>query len=355
MIGTKNKGWIGVDIGSHSVKLVQVERSGSRLQLVEGLVIRRRQAWDDSTSVSPPLVESGEELRAGLALGQGFTGSFAAAMLTMSLCDIRAITVPDGNVIDQRDLVAEELRSLGGINVDECEFDFWPIDLGDNNSASPENTLAASISRDWSQQVTKDLSDANLVGQVLDVLPLALARAIEIGAPGSTRRPVAAVDWGYRRATICIVVEGRPVFVRCLRDAGFAAVISAISKSLSVTSEEAQKLLSDHGLPPGPASEGDELQGVIAEVAAQPLLTFAEEVNRTVTFLRQQRRMLIPERIVLFGGGAASRNIAPFLAEKIDVPIVPWSLEGHVQPLRRTCPPLPVLGPAIALSALAWE
>ena len=355
MIGTKNKGWIGVDIGSHSVKLVQVERSGSRIHLSEALAIRRRQAWDDSNSATLPPAESGEEMRAGLALGQGFAGSAAAVMLTMGLCDIRALTVPDGNLIERRDLVAEELRSLAGDNAEECEFDFWPVDLGSDNPTSPENVLAVSISRDWSQQVAKDLSEAQLVGQVLDVLPLALARAVEIGAPGSSRRPVAAVDWGFRRATICIVVDGCPVFVRCLRDAGFATVISALSKSLSVTSEEAQKLLTDHGLPAGPVSEGDELQGVIAEVAAQPLLTFVEEVERTVAFLRQQRRTLVPEKVVLFGGGAAIRNVAPFLASKVDMPIVPWSLEGQLQTSSRTCPPLPLLGPAVALSALAWE
>lgn len=294
-------------------------------------------------------------MRAGLALGQGFAGSAAAVMLTMSLCDIRALAVAEGTMVERRDLVAQELTSLTGSTVEDREFDFWPVDLGSENQSSPENVLAVSISRDWSHQVAKDLSEAKLVGQVLDVLPLALARAIEIGAPGSSRRPIAAVDWGYRRATICIVLDGCPMFVRCLRDAGFAAVISALSKSLSVTGEEAQKLLTDHGLPAGPASENDELQAVIAEVAAQPLLSFAEEVDRTITFLRQQRRALVPEKVVLFGGGAAIRNIAPFLSEKVDIPIVPWSLEGHVQTSGRTCPPLPLLGPAVALSALAWE
>lgn len=352
MIGAKNKGWIGVDIGSHSVKLVQVERSGSRIQLSEGLVIRRREAWDDSTSVTSPLADSGEEMRAGLALGQAFSGTTAAAMLTMGLCDIRALNVPDGNSIERRDLVAEELTTLTGSSIEDREFDFWPIEVGGDGSASPENVLAVSISRDWSHQVAKDLSEAKLVGQVLDVLPLALARAVEIGAPGSSRRPIAAVDWGYRRATICIVLDGHPVFVRCLRDSGFAAVISALSKSLSITSEEAQKLLTDHGLPNGAESDGDELQAVIAEVAAQPLMNFAEEVERTVTFLRQQRRQLVPEKIVLFGGGAAVRNIAPFLSQKVEACFVPWSLEGQTS---SRAGPLPLLGPAVALSALAWE
>jgi Tfp pilus assembly PilM family ATPase len=249
--------------------------------------------------------------------------------------------------------VEHELGSLNGYAA--TEFDFWPIDLGNDKPASPENILAASISRDWAHQVTRDLSAAGLDGQVLDVLPLSLARAVELGDPKSSQVPVAAVDWGYRRATLCIVLNGRPLFVRCLRDAGFAAVISALCRSLAVSGEEAQKLLTDRGLPALSGVGNHELQEVIAEVAAQPLQVFAEELERTVTFLRQQRRALIPQKIVLFGGGAAIRNIGPFLADKLETPVAPWSLNGQPATSRPNQPPLPLLGSAVALSALAWE
>src|SRR4029079_15284477 len=95
-----------------------------------------------------------------------------------------------------------------------------------------------------------------------------------------------------------------------------------------LSSEEAQKLLTDRGLPSQIRDDTQELQEVIAEVAAQPLQVFAEELERTITFLRQQRgRALVPQKIVLFGGGAAIRNIGPYLTDKVDVAVAPWSLE----------------------------
>ena len=109
-----------------------------------------------------------------------------------------------------------------------------------------------------------------------------------------------------------------------------------------------------HGVPPGIVAEGDELQAVVAEVAALPLQAFADELNRTITLLQQQRRHLRPSRVVLFGGGEAVRNIGPFLTTKLELPVVPWSLPD-VLPTSARLPPLPVLGPAVALSALAWE
>ncbi len=355
MIGTSTKGWIGVDIGTHAVKLVQIERRGTRIHLSEAMVVRRREAWQDSGFVAPPPAESSEEMRAGLALGQGFTGRNAAVTLTMSLCDVRGVNVPEGSDAERREMVARELQALAGHTDESREFDFWPVDLGADQPTAPENVLAASISCDWAQRVAQDLTAAKLVGQTLDALPLVLARAIEIGAPGSSQVPVAAVDWGYRRATLCVVLNGRPMFVRCLRDSGFASVIATLGRSLSLTSEESQKLLTDHGLPSKTRDEMDDLQEVIAEVVAQPLQIFAEELERTMAFLHQQRRALVPQKIVLFGGGAAMRNIGPFLTDKVDVPIAPWNLEGQPQYGGRNRPPLPLLGSAVALSALAWE
>ena len=355
MIGTGNTGWIGVDIGTHTVKLAQVERRGGRVQVAEALVVRRREPWQDSGVSAPPVADSGEEMTAGLSLGSGFIGRKAAVSLTMTLCDVRALKVSEEPVDQWRESVQRELGIASGWGNEPREFDFWSIDFGNEKSASAENVIAASISQEWAQQVAKDLSAAKLTGQVLDVLPLSLARAIELAAPGSSNVPVAAVDWGYRRATFCVVLSGRPVFVRCLRDASFASVLAALCQSLSISNEEAQKLLTERGLPSPTSSGVDDLQEVIAEVAAQPLQIFAEELERTMTFLRQQRRALIPQKIVLFGGGAAIRNIGPHLSSKMETAVAPWTLDGTQQAVGRNQLPLALFGSAVALSALAWE
>jgi Tfp pilus assembly PilM family ATPase len=294
-------------------------------------------------------------MRAGLSLGVGFTGCRAAVSLTMSLCDVRGFNVPEGTDQERREWIAHEFDVVTGTSESEREFDFWPVELGSEKPSLPENVLAASISHEWASQVARDLSTAKLVGEAIDVLPMALARAVEMGDPGSSQVPVAAVDWGYRRATLSLVLNRRAVFVRCLRDSGFAPVISALCRELSLSHDEAQKLLVERGLPSKSYGDGDELQEVIAEVAAQPLQVFAEELDRTLVFLRQQRRAIIPQKIVLFGGGAAVRNIGPYLAEKLSLPVAPWSLEGTATRLDRNQPPLPILGSAVALSALAWE
>jgi Tfp pilus assembly PilM family ATPase len=211
-----------------------------------------------------------------------------------------------------------------------------------------------SLPHPWAQQLANDLVECRLSGEALDALPLALARAVAM-APGAAAETTAAIDWGCQRATFCVVHRGVAAFVRCLRDAGFAQVSSAVCSALSVSADEAQNLLVDHGLLlPGQGNAG-QLAPVIEEVTAGPRAAFVEEVQRTLVYLRQQRRALVPSRVLLFGAGAVVRNMAEYLSRKLEVPVSVWSLAGDVAPPQRERTiPAALLGPAIALSSLAW-
>jgi Tfp pilus assembly PilM family ATPase len=354
MISSRQPGWIGVDIGTHAVKVAQVERHHASVRLREALVIRRRTAWStENLQITP--TSSSEELTAALSLGAQFHGRQTALTLPMAVCDARGLQLEDRSDTDPWELVLKELEAAYPNAADLREFDFWPLQLPDDRGPASENTIVLSVPRSWTERVAEDLAEARLVGRVLDGLPLALARAVELRAPGSSQSPVAAVDWGCGRATLCAVFGGQPAFVRCLRDAGFDAVLQALCETLSVNRDEAQKLLTDHGLPDHDQTRCEELQEVIQEVIAEPLDRFLEEVRRTLAYLQQQRRSLMPQQLILFGGGASIRNIAKFVTEKLDLPAEPWDF-----PAKDTARPssrewsMPVLGPAIALSTLAW-
>jgi Tfp pilus assembly PilM family ATPase len=354
MITSRQRGWIGVDIGTHAVKVAQVERHQAGVRLRDAFVIRRRAAWQtDNLEVSP--ASSSDELTAALALGGDFNSRQTALSLPMAVCDARGLQISDRPETNPAELVRQELEAAFADASETREFDFWSLRLPDDSGPSKEDTIVFSVPRVWTERVAEDLAEAHLVGRVLDGLPFALTRAVELAAPGISRSPLAAVDWGCGRATLCVVFGGQPVFVRCLRDAGFEAVLQALCESLSVNRDEAQKLLTDHGLADRRQGRSEELQEVIEEVVAEPLGRFLEEVRRTLTFLQQQRRTLAPQKLVLFGGGASIRNVATFVAEKLDLPAEPWDLPSRETPPRCGSEwSMPVLGSAIALSTLAW-
>ena len=358
MTPARRKGWIGVDIGTRTVKLAQVERLGAELRLCEAVVIQRRVPIGANDGEEPLPVTSEDEIRTALSLGKRFSGRRAACILSMCSCDLRALDVPLGNEAQQRLEIAGQLNSMSTSGNSDREFDFWQTHVpGEEPQPDFENVAVLSVSQHWVAQVADDLSKVGLRCEALDGLPLALARAIQMTSASSSREPVAVVDWGFARATFCVVINGRPMFVRCLHGCGLSLVTQSLCDALGVSLDEAQRLLARHGLPDSPRSEGtrDELQVVTGDVATRPLGAIVHELNRTLSFLKGQRPALLPIRIWLFGGGATVKNITGFLGTRIGVPVDVWRLaNAGIQKQTATEYPSGILAPAIAASSLAW-
>ena len=62
MINSSRPGWIGIDIGTHSVKLAQAVREGGEVRLFRAAVIQRPADWsgDDHLAMEQPLASCAE-------------------------------------------------------------------------------------------------------------------------------------------------------------------------------------------------------------------------------------------------------------------------------------------------------
>ena len=357
MIWSRTRGWIGVDVGTHTVKLAQLEKRAGTVRLVDALVVRRSQAWQvgDAGSRAGPW-ESIREIRAGLALSKKFRGRDAAVSLPMAVCDVRECQVPtDSSEGPRWETVAQELKAAWGNTFDQRELEFWNADLPVGQPKSKETLFAFSIPGSWSTRVVKDMTQSGLDGLVLDGLPLALARAVQLGgdlAGGS----VLAVEWGCPRASLCGVFAGHPYYVRCLRGGGFDDVIQSLRVAMSLTTEEAEKLLTEHGLADCGLHPRSKMQAVIEDVITEPLEGFVHELKRTLAFLRQHRRGISHQKMILLGGGACLRNVAPFLTDKLVLPVEVWQPDvERMQHGSQPQLPIELFGPAMALSSLRWN
>ena len=272
----------------------------------------------------------------------------------MAVCEVRTCTVEGATDSERRAAVLQELDMIDPDSQETREFDHWSVESSGDKGTAVDNTIALSLAPSWASRVALDMRESGLTGHVLDGLPLAMARAIKLSVPNATN-PIAVVDWGHKRATLCSVKGGRPLFVRGLRDCGFQLLAGSLCKALAVTADEAQKLLRDHGLPNRTRGSVTDLQSVIEDVSREPLDCFVDELNRTTTFLAHQRRSLAPAKIVLLGGGAAVKNMASYLDERVELPVETWRLDTSptfAEEDRHV--PIEMFGPAIALSSLAW-
>lgn len=355
MVASARRGWIGVDIGTRSVKLVQLERAAAGVRLVEAMAIPRRTGPDGSSTAVGDIPGAREEIAVGLALGRRFSGRAAACTVSMRWCQARPLRIPAGDPAQQRTCVAQELSAICADWADGYEFDHWSTDPDDCDEAAPlRNVIAFSMLRRLATGVGEDLTRAGLHCHALDGLPLALTRMVRLAEAPEADRPVAAVDWGFSDATFCAISHGRPIFVRRLRACGFSAVLQSVATGLGLSVDEAELLLAGGSVRQS-GSVAVEFARLLPEISPRPLNTMIEELHRTLKFFQHQFGRGFPQRIWLFGAGAAWKEASGFLSSRINLPVEIWRPEAsRIQMPQNVALPGEILAPAIAMSSIAW-
>ncbi|MBI86021.1 MAG: hypothetical protein CMJ81_22725 [Planctomycetaceae bacterium] len=358
LLGTQT-GWIGVDIGSQSIKLAQVERSGPTVRVREGVVLPRAASWQgDDLMSNMSRISSREEIGAAIEAGHRFRGDKVACVLPSYLYESRPLHLPAGSLSERRTMVAHELATVRQESHVTSEFDFWEATLhGRDGVPCKSNVNTLSLASGWGDQVVQDTAKLGLRCQVLDGPPMVLARAVKMMSSHNSSRPIAALDWGYRGTSLGFLLEGQPLYTRQINRCGYHHIVENVQRGLCVSLDQAQHLLIRHGLPELPPRDtaNDQFQEMLSEMAAQTLHDLADEINRTLTYIDTQHPNLFPEEIVLFGGGASLKNVSDHLTKRVKLEIKPWNFSAQNREKSAwDAVSSPLLGAAIGLSSLAW-
>jgi type IV pilus assembly protein PilM len=348
MFASNKHGWIGFDIGAASVKAAQIVRSDGGYSIRSAAIVPRSQRWSVAALAEDQPLSSADELRSAASLCERLSGTGAAAMLPVAMCDMVQMDVPaakrNGAVPDLlRAVEAETHRPMR-----DRVYDTWPIAV----QAGKVNVVTAP--RVWSDQISADVAAGGWNCHVIDALPWALARAASLVAPESDQ-PFAVLDWGYGKATMCLVHQGVPALVRSLKDCAYQGVLETIAQSLRLDESDAELLLKKHGLDSNGTVEDLRPTRVIEDLLAEPIARLAQEIRRTIGYWQGLTRGKTPEVIYLFGGGGSLTGVARRLTDMIGTAVEVWNLPSEDPDDADILPPACVLGAAVGLSALAWE
>jgi type IV pilus assembly protein PilM len=352
-------GWIGVDVGTHTVKLAQAARDGDRVRLHRAAVIQRPASWngDDDLSQAQPITSS-PEIRAALECG-GFAGRSAICTLPMNVCQLRGMNVPSGSDHERRAMASHELLQEWSESKTAMEFDLWELDSRRGEKSSDAfNVSILAAPRPWVAQLWRDCRQTGLDCWAIDGTPLAMARAVGLLPARDRSRPALAVDWGYSNTTLAIVSDDRPLYSRRVHNCAFGRVLDALTRALDVTLDEAQHLVDTHGLAPAEPDQraDDHIQSAITNASCETMEELARQLFRTLQFAETQRRYLQPAYVCIMGGGASMRNVAPHVAATLKLPVEAWHMPPNGGPIPCAAQHRSALfGGAAALSALAWR
>lgn len=354
MIACCKTGFIGADIGTSTVKIVQLVRRGRAFEIRAMAAIPRSECWAVARTGEDPPRSTADQLRTAQSLQLRFRGRNVAASLPMALCDMQTLDpTPATQAAGGAALVAA-VETLTQRPAHQFRCATWPAEPPANEAPPRVNLIA--VAADWTDQLCEDIASVGWSCQIVDALPFCLARALRMVDSKANSAPVGAIDLGYQQATFCVVLDGRPVYTRPLKGCSQQQLLQGLASRLGVDATEVQSLLARHSIAGNNAEGGSETSSVVAEMAAEPLALLEEEICRTIDYLKCQRNSITPEEIALFGGGAAICGLADELSTRLGREVYRWRLDGRRRrDLNESGTPTCLFGSAIALSALAWE
>ncbi|MEB2345657.1 MAG: type II secretion system protein GspL [Deltaproteobacteria bacterium] len=364
---------LGIDVGSQSIKVVELRQTlrGIELVRVQSIPVpppappdapHAPHAPDAPAAIAGPAAAAGPHDSAAApepasggepaAAPAPFPPEVATALREWaageSLTGPRIVCAIPGDRVARRRMVLPfrdrkriaqavpfEVESETPFDLDDVFVD-WELVGGSGASAE---VVATVVPRAEVSLRLSALRDAGIAPRVLEVEGLALANLAEwIELPGTRL----LLDLGHRQTTLCLTVGGAPRYARTLPIGG-RHLTEALAADLGVPLDEAER-----------RKQRDGVIGGASPAAARVLERLARDLVRTLGGLEPVLGASADKAIdgiVLLGGGARLQRLDTWLAERTGIPaarlaVAPGTPAGALlaagDPLR--------LGPALALA-----
>src|SRR5438270_1040519 len=308
--GFSKKNLVGVDIGSSSVKAVELQGKAGNLQLVS-LGYENLQADSIVDGQIMELNDVSGVISNIFREHQIKTDRIAAGVSGHSVI-VKNIVVPQ--------MSADELaESIEWHAEEHIPFDINDVSLDYQvTGSSPDalHVLMAACKRDKVANIKQAIQLSGKQPAVIDVDAFALQNCYEVNYQPQPGQIVALLNIGASTMNINILNGARSVFTRDV-SVGGNQYTSLLQKELDLTLEEAEAV--KRGMP---APEGKEVKGIepILETVSDIL---ALEISKTMDFYRAtvEDGDSAVQKILISGGGSKLKGLVEFLSKRFEIPV----------------------------------
>lgn len=342
----KNEGFLGIDIGTSGIKLVEIGiRRGRPALLTYG--------YTEKPSAQRLISPFEDTKRTGEILAKLVKDSGASALVAMSALPLTAvfsaiIAVPIGKKgKDIKAYADAQAAKLTPIPIADMVTYVTPIDGETPPATEAKKTytrvLVTGAARVQVQKYVDIFREGKLALKTLDTEGFALIRSLV----GKEKNTVLLLDIGSGRSTLTIAEKGIPVLTRSVNIGG-DLVTKRIQDQLGVAEEEAERLKLDFSSFSGESTLPGGLPPIL-EPLMQPLvheIRYALQLYANME-LTDHRPV---EKIVLTGGSSLLPRIPLYLSEVLNMNVYqgdPWARLAYPQELR---PVLDEIGPKMAVA-----
>jgi type IV pilus assembly protein PilM len=303
---------VAIDIGSSSIKVVQMSQSKKGWELVKlGMAELPPEAIVDGSIIDSMTVTN---TVMELIKGNSIKVKDAISSLTGHSVIIKKVNFPamtEDELAESIQWEAEQYIPFP-IPIAEVNIDFQILGA-DIEGRGQMDVMLVAVKKDVINDYTNVIKEAGLTPVVIDVDSFALENMMEINYPVTPGETVSVVNIGASITSISVIVGGLTIFTRSIPMGG-NQFTEEIQRQLNVSFKDAENFKTGRG-----EVEADTaaLKSAIESVSTN--LTF--EIKRSLDFFLGGSQGSYVNKIYLSGGGAKVKGIAELMQENTGIPV----------------------------------
>jgi type IV pilus assembly protein PilM len=303
---------IGLDIGSSSVKVVQLKETSKGHQLVNFGIepLPKQTIVDGSIMNQAAVVDAIRSMRGVLRL----QSRDVATAISGHAVIIKKIKLPAMSIEELEEQIPWEAEHHIPFSKDDVEIDYQLVKA--ETTGGQMELLLVAAKKEVISELTMVLREAKLTPRVMDVAAFSIQNAFELNYTPGVDETIALINVGAALSSINIMAEGTSAFTRDVTVGG-DLFTEEIQKRLKVSQEEAEAWKigsfgdSAHEVLP------QEVEAVLDEVAEG----VAGQFQRSLDFFLAAGPNATLSRIYLCGGSAKIPALRRALEQKARAPV----------------------------------
>ena len=337
-IFSSNKSYLGVDIGTSGIKIVELKSEGGKPMLnsygfsenksIDSNDYKKSDTGYVAKVINKILEESGMESRSAVAALPTF--SVFSSVLNLSN-------------VSQKDLksaVHWEAKKVIPLPLEEMILD-WKEIVDDKNKGDKKNIklFLTGAPRVLVKKYIDIFRKAKISLLSLETETFSLVRSLM----GNDKSAVIIVEIGANTTDIAVVDKSIPIISRSI-DVGGHTITRAIGSNLNIGMERAEQFKYDLGI-----SSIESESSVIPKTITDTISPIINEIKYTLNLFEGKNNKLI-EKIIFSGGSALLVDFAGYLSKTIDKKVIignPWSRVSYPVDLK---PTLDEIGPRMSIA-----
>ncbi|GAA6139837.1 type IV pilus assembly protein PilM [Arenicella sp. 4NH20-0111] len=311
LFSPKSKAVVGIDIGTHSVKVVELAGTKANPRVIAwGVAPLPVGAFSENAIANAELIA---DTLSGLLVSSGVKGTTVSVAVSSSHAITKVLGMPTG----MGDLEMEEQISIEALHfipypIDEVNLDFEVLGPSLSND-SEEDVLLVACRRTIVEDYIDLIESLELSLEYVDIDTYALERVYrsQNNLGSHSDEPVAIFDIGSSSSHL-MVVDGERVLYSRHQNFGAAQLVKLIRKEYGVSAEEAEEILNSSQ---PPADFLSAVQEPYVEMLRQ-------EISRALQFFYSSSSHSNIDSVVLTGASCALAGLGGDLELKLRSKVV---------------------------------